>query len=80
MMSISHMEIAVRTLIDIPDRQVEDLAAICAAKKLPRTEVIRQAIAAYIATQRPAATEAFGLWGDKTIDGLKYQKKIRAEW
>jgi len=79
-MSISHMEIAVRTLIDIPDRQVEDLAAICAAKKLPRTEVIREAIAAYLAIHRPAAAEAFGLWGDKTIDGLKYQKKIRAEW
>ena len=78
-MSISDMEIAVRTLIDIPDRQVEDLAAICATKKLPRTEVIRQAITAYIATQRPVATEAFGRWGDKTIDGGKYQKKIRAE-
>ena len=61
-MQISHMEIAVRTLIDIPDRQVQDLAAICAAKKLPRTEVIRQAITADIATQTPPATEAFGLW------------------
>lgn len=69
-----------RTLIDIPDRQVEDLAAICAAKRLPRTEVIRQAIAAYIAIQKPPATEAFGLWGDKAIDGLEYQTKIRAEW
>lgn len=69
-----------RTLIDIPDHQVEDFAAICAAKKLPRTEVIRQAIRACIAAQRPPATEAFGLWGDKAIDGLKYQKKIRAEW
>ena len=79
-MSISHMEIAVRTLIDIPDRQVEDLAAICAAQKLPRTEVIRRAITAYIAAQAAPATDAFGLWGDKAIDGLKYQKKIRAEW
>lgn len=71
-----------RTPIDIPDRQVEDLAAMCAAKKRkrPRTEVLRQAIAAYIVAQRPPATEAFGLWGDKAIDGLKYQKKIRAEW
>jgi hypothetical protein len=69
-----------RTLIDIPARQMEDLATICTAKKLPRTEVIRQAITAYIATQKPPAEQAFGLWGDRTIDGLKYQKKIRAEW
>lgn len=79
-MQVSHMEIAVRILIDLPDRQVEELAAICAAKKLPRTEVIRQAIKAYIATQAPPATEAFGLWGEKVIDGLKYQKRIRSEW
>ena len=74
------MEISVRILIDIPERQVEDLAAICAARKLPRREVIRQGITAWIAAQKPPATEAFGLWGDKTIDGLKYHKKIRAEW
>ncbi len=69
-----------RTLIDIPDPQMEDLAVICTAKKLPRTEVIRQAIAAYIATQKPAPAQAFGLWGNKSIDGLKYQKKARSEW
>jgi len=69
-----------RTLIDIPDRQVDDLAAICSAKKLPRTEVIRQAITAYIASNKPPTTQAFGLWGDKTTDGLKYQKKLRSEW
>ena len=79
-MPISHMEIPVRILIDIPERQVEDLAAICAARKLPRTEVIRQAVTAWIAAQKPPATEAFGLWGDTAIDGLTYQKKIRAEW
>jgi predicted transcriptional regulator len=69
-----------RTLIDIPDRQIDELAAICMARKLPRTEVIRQAITAYIASQRPAAAEAFGLWGKQAGDGVTYQEKARAEW
>ena len=63
-----------RTLIDIPDRQIDDLAAICAAKKLPRTEVIRQAITAYISNNKPQAAQAFGLWGNQAGDGLAYQK------
>jgi hypothetical protein len=59
---------------------MEDLATICTAKKLPRTEVIRQAITAYIATNKAMGGDAFGLWGNKVIDGLKYQKKVRSEW
>lgn len=69
-----------KTLVDIPDRHIEDLAAICEAKQLPRAEVIRQAIAEYIAHNKPAAAEAFGIWKHKKIDGLAYQKKLRAEW
>ena len=74
------METDMRTLIDIPNWQMDDLAAICTAKKLPRTEVIRQAITAYIATHKPPAAQAFGLWGDKAVDSVKYQKKVRSEW
>ena len=33
-----------RTLIDIPDKQIKDLTAICEAEKVSRAEVIRQAI------------------------------------
>jgi hypothetical protein len=69
-----------RTLVDIPDRQIDDLAAICAASKLPRAEVIRQAIAAYIATHKAPVGSAFGLWSERAIDGVKYQKTLRSEW
>lgn len=69
-----------RTLVDLPDHQVASLKTICAAKKLSRAEVIRQALAAFIETNKAAPGQAFGLWGDRKDDGLAYQKRVRSEW
>jgi metal-responsive CopG/Arc/MetJ family transcriptional regulator len=69
-----------RTLVDIPDRQIKDLAAICEAEKVSRAEVIRQAIAAYLEKKKPEAVDAFGLWKARKIDGLTYQEQARSEW
>lgn len=72
-----------RTLVDIPDRQIEDLATLSAAKKLPRAELIRQAIAAYIVLNKASDMDVFGLWqdsGGQCEDGLAYQERLRAEW
>jgi hypothetical protein len=80
-----------RTLVDIPDRQIDDLSAICAARKLSRAEVIRQALEAFIAENRPSREAAFGIWkGQRAClsdgsaplpeDGLAYQEKLRSEW
>jgi Ribbon-helix-helix protein, copG family len=71
-----------RTLVDIPDEQIDDLAVICEAKKVSRAEVIRQAIAVYIGTNKLVAADAFGLWSAKqpAVDGLTFQEQARAEW
>jgi Ribbon-helix-helix protein, copG family len=80
-----------RTLVDIPDRQLEDLNAICAVRKLSRAEVVRQAIDAFIEENRPSREPAFGIWKGETIvlpgdsdplpeDGLAYQERFRSEW
>ena len=71
-----------RTLVDIPDNQIDDLAVICEAKKVSRAEVIRQAISVYIGTNKLVPTDAFGLWSAKqpSLDGLAYQEQARAEW
>lgn len=76
-----------RALVDIPDSQLSDLAIVCKTKKLPRAEVIRQAIAAYIAENKPNASQAFGLWANSNaqakkepVDGLAYEEKVRTEW
>lgn len=69
-----------RTLVDIPDKQISELTAICKAEKLPRAEVIRQAISAYLEKKKPVAMDAFGLWKDRKVDGVRYQTQVRSEW
>lgn len=71
-----------RTLVDIPDEQIDDLAIICEAKKVSRAELIRQAISFYIGTNKLVPADAFGLWKEKQprMDGLAYQEQARAEW
>jgi hypothetical protein len=69
-----------RTLVDIPDRQIDELTLICETRKVSRAEAIRQAIAAYIEKNKPGAPTAFGLWKDSAVDGLTYQEQVRSEW
>ncbi len=70
-----------RTLVDIPDQQMGQLAKICKNENLSRAAVVREAIAVYIVEhQSRKPIDAFGLWGKKKTDGLKYQRKIRSEW
>ena len=69
-----------RTLVDIPEQQLAALAAMGAARKESRAELIRLAIAAFIATHKGDTDQAFGLWGKRQIDGLAYQQQARSEW
>jgi predicted transcriptional regulator len=70
-----------RTLIDLPDSQIQALAALCEKVKQPRTALIREAVAEYLERRTMKPTDAaFGLWGAETADGLSYQRKARAEW
>ena len=70
----------VRTLVDIPDRQIRDLADICKTEKISRAELIRQAISAYLEKKKSSEAEAFGLWKERKVDGMEYQEQVRSEW
>lgn len=76
------MGLIMRTLVDIPNDQIEDLALICEAKKVSRAEVIRQAISFYIGTNKRVPTDAFGSWkaAGQALDGMAYQERARSEW
>jgi predicted transcriptional regulator len=70
-----------RTLIDLPDFQIQALSVLCERAKMPRAAIIREAIAEYLERRALKSTEAaFGLWGAESLDGLAYQEKVRAEW
>lgn len=70
-----------RIFVNLPDTQIEELAAIAEAEHRPRAAVVRDAINTYISQRKLAlGADVFGLWKDKKIDGLAYQQERRSEW
>ena len=70
-----------RTIVELPDQQIEALKAISEREGLSRAELIRRAVAEYLAHhQRETDEAAFGLWKKHDRDGLKYQQQMREEW
>jgi Ribbon-helix-helix protein, copG family len=74
-----------RTIIDLPEYQIDALRLLEERKNVSRAELIRQAVAQYV-VRNVEAPEAFGAWKSKTptlkkaMDGVAVQKKLRAEW
>ena len=73
-----------RTIVNIPDKAIEELAQICKGKKISRAEAIRRAVSDFIDRQTGGDADftekAFGIWKDKKVDGLCYEDDIRSEW
>ena len=71
-----------RTIIDLPDEQLQALDGLCRRDGISRAEAVRQAVA--LLMQQHSASRsglAFGLWQRRRGgDGLAYQEKMRREW
>ncbi len=72
-----------RTLVNIPEQDLELLNAISKSEQISRAEIVRRAIAEYLALHKgkdSGIDEAFGLWTERAEDGLAYQERMRGEW
>jgi len=68
-----------RTLIDLPESELQALGQIARSRGMSRAEIVRQAVREYLA--RHAKVEAgFGLWRDQPVDGVEHQRRVREEW
>ena len=68
-----------RTIIDLPEEQIKNLDRLADGERISRAEAIRRAIAKYLDEKLKPKVSAFGLWKDKGIDGLKFQREIRED-
>ena len=68
-----------RAIVNLPDEQARELAELCRHEGLSRAEAVRRAIAEYLRNRR-ADDELFGVWRDRDIDGLAYERSLRREW
>ena len=67
--------------MDIPEALVERLDLRAKSVGVSRAALVRQAIDAFLGPADVLSVDqVFGLWGDHAVDGLAYQKAIRAEW
>ena len=70
-----------RTIVDLPENQLEALSAVCDKEKISRAEAIRRALAKYLHAAKPDdRASAFGLWKGRKLNAFKYEDKLRAEW
>ncbi|WP_054180952.1 CopG family transcriptional regulator [Trabulsiella odontotermitis] len=70
-----------RILLDLSDDVIKRLDDLKQRRKLPRAELLREAVEQYLERQnRTTLSDALGLWGDGVVDGLEYERKLREEW
>ncbi|WCT74717.1 ribbon-helix-helix domain-containing protein [Sphingomonas naphthae] len=70
-----------RTLVDIPEAQIRRLDVRAKSAGRSRAALIREAIDRMLGPEEVLnVDQVFGLWGDQAMDGVEYQRRIRAEW
>ena len=70
-----------RTLVDIPERDIEALDEVRRQRRVSRSAVIREAVRDYLGRNlRRDPNAGFGLWSDGAVDGVEYQRRLRSEW
>ncbi len=67
--------------VGLSDSQIRELNELSKAENRSRAALIREAIDGLLAKRRNKHQgDAFGLWGQRQIDGLVYQERVRSEW
>ena len=73
-------DVIMRTIIDLPDKQVAALGEFCAQAKISRAEAIRRAVESMLASQGQTNREAaFGAWAPRG-DSRAQVDALRGEW
>ncbi len=68
-----------KTILELPQDLIELLSRVCKHKQISKAEAIRTAVRVYWGADAPTDS-AFGLWKNRKIDGMAYQRKLRSEW
>ncbi|MBI2764323.1 MAG: ribbon-helix-helix protein, CopG family [Chloroflexi bacterium] len=70
-----------RTIIDLPQAQLDALAQLCAREGISRAEAIRRAVDSLLASRVKEIQEsAFGIWTHDRRDAEEILDELRADW
>jgi len=72
-----------RTIVELPEEQLQGLTALCRREKISRAEAVRRAVAGLLDEQKPSEDGlalGFGLWKGRKLDSRQYVEQLRKEW
>lgn len=70
-----------RTIVELSEEHLKALGELCRREKISRAEAIRRAVAEYARRRlRLDSDRAFGLWRERDVEGLTYERRLRREW
>ncbi len=73
-------EMLMRTLVDLPEGELERLNVLSRSRRVSRAELIRQAVSGFLEQNKAGLEDSFGLWKQRGVDGVEYQERLRGEW
>lgn len=79
-MGVYQKEKLMRTLVDLPANDLEQLTTLSHSRRVSRAELIRQAVSGFLAENKAGIDDSFGLWKKRRVDGVEYQDRLRGEW
>jgi Arc/MetJ-type ribon-helix-helix transcriptional regulator len=79
-MTSSDAVFSMRTIVDLPEPERDQLDALCRQRGLSRAEALRQALRLWLQQQTPDHRRVFGLWRDRPEGSLALQDSLRQEW
>lgn len=71
---------SMRTIVDLPPAQLQQLDEICRREALSRAEAVRRAVSLFVKEHGVSPDAAFGLWKGRGREGISYQQALRDEW
>ena len=75
------MTMIMRTIIELPETQLERVKPVLRQEGISRAELIRRAVNEYLKRYPEDSDDAaFGLRANRAKDGLEYQEELRSEW
>lgn len=70
-----------RTIVDLPEEQLEALAELCRRESISRAEAVRRALADLLIREKSQTRAAtFGAWKGKRADARQVVDRLRNEW
>ncbi len=71
-----------RTIVDLPADQIRELGRLCGDQRISRAEAVRRAVGEFLSRRSSGGGPliGFGLWKGRGIDGVDYQRRMRADW